>query len=49
MRQTDLIPFFAMTFIITWGVLGLYIFASETMVNLFGNLTGQHPLYYDNF
>ncbi len=46
MRQTDLIPFFAMTFVITWGILGLYIFASETMVNLFGNLTGQHPLFY---
>jgi len=46
MLQRDLIPFFAMTFVITWGILGLYIFASETMVNLFGNLTGQHPLFY---
>jgi uncharacterized protein len=46
MRQTDLIPFFTMTFVIAWGILGLYIFASETMVRLFGNLTGQHPLFY---
>ena len=46
MRQTDLIPFFTMTFLIAWGILGLYIFASEAMVPLFGNLTGQHPLFY---
>ena len=46
MRQTDLIPFFTITFIIAWGILGLYIFASEAMVRLFGNLTGQHPLFY---
>ncbi|MFN2358542.1 MAG: CPBP family intramembrane glutamic endopeptidase [Desulfotignum sp.] len=46
MRQRDLIPFFTMTFLIAWGILGLYIFASETMVQLFGNLTGQHPLFY---
>ena len=46
MRQTDLIPFFFITFAVTWGILGLYIFAPETMVRLFGNLTGRHPLFY---
>jgi len=46
MRQRDLIPFFAMTFLIAWGILALYIFASETMARLFGRLTGQHPLFY---
>jgi hypothetical protein len=46
MRQRDLIPFFAMTFLIAWGILALYIFASEPMVGLFGNLTGEHPLFY---
>ena len=46
MRQRDLIPFFTMTFLIAWGILGLYIFASGTMVRLFGNLTGGHPLFY---
>jgi hypothetical protein len=40
-RQSDLISFFAITFVIAWGILVLYIFASETMVRLFGNLTGQ--------
>lgn len=46
MRERDLIPFFTMAFLIAWGILGLYIFASEMMVRLFGNLTGEHPLFY---
>ena len=46
MPQRDLIPFFAMTFLIAWGILALYLFASQTMVRLFGNLTGEHPLFY---
>jgi hypothetical protein len=46
MRQRDLIPFFAMAFLIAWGILALYMFASETMARLFGSLTGQHPLFY---
>ena len=46
MRQRDLIPFFAMAFLIAWGILALYMFASETMVRLFGSLTGEHPLFY---
>lgn len=46
MRQRDLIPFFAMAFLVAWGILALYMFASETMVRLFGSLTGQHPLFY---
>jgi len=46
MRQRDLIPFFVLAFMIAWGILGLYMFASETMVRLFGNLSGEHPLFY---
>lgn len=46
MRDRDLIPFFAMTFLIAWTVLGLYMFASAPMIRLFGNLTGEHPLFY---
>ena len=46
MHQRDLIPFLTMAFLIAWGILGLYIFAPETMVGLFGNLTGEHPLFY---
>ncbi|WP_041702250.1 CPBP family intramembrane glutamic endopeptidase [Prosthecochloris aestuarii] len=46
MRQRDLIAFFTITFLIAWGIIGLYIVASETMVSLFGNLSGRHPLFY---
>lgn len=46
MRERDLIPFFAMTFLIAWTILGLYMFVSEPMVQLFGHLTGKHPLFY---
>lgn len=46
MRQRDLIPFFLIAFLIAWGILGLYLFAPDTMARLFGNLTGEHPLFY---
>lgn len=46
MRQRDLVPFFAMAFLICWGVLALYIFVSEPMIRWFGDLTGEHPLFY---
>lgn len=46
MRQRDLIPFFSMAFLIAWGILGLYMYNPDTMVPLFGNLTGEHPFFY---
>ena len=46
MQQKDLVPFFSITFLLTWGIAALYIFASDMMVPMFGNLTGTHPLYY---
>ena len=46
MRQNDLIPFFSITFLLAWGIVGLYVFAPDMMVGLFGNLTGTHPLYF---
>lgn len=39
MSDRDLIPFFVMAFVIAWGVLWLYMFASEQMIRLFGNLS----------
>lgn len=50
--QPDAIPFQAMTlflvltFGIAWGILAAFIFLPETMVDLFGEITGQHPLFY---
>ena len=32
MRQRDLILFFAMAFLISWGILALYIFVPTPMV-----------------
>lgn len=46
MHRRDLIPFFAMTFLICWGILALYIFYPEPMARRFGSLTGAHPLFY---
>ncbi|MDL0433637.1 CPBP family intramembrane metalloprotease [Marinobacter sp. TBZ242] len=48
----DTIPFRAialfliLTFGIAWGILAAFIILPETMVGLFGEITGQHPLFY---
>jgi hypothetical protein len=50
--QPDTVPFGAiilflvLTFGIAWGTLAAFIFFPETMVGLFGEITGQHPLFY---
>jgi membrane protease YdiL (CAAX protease family) len=50
--QPDAIPFrsialfLVLTFGIAWGILAAFIFFPETMVGLFGEITGQHPLFY---
>lgn len=50
--QPDAIPFGAiasfllLTFGIAWGILAAFIFLPETMAGLFGEITGQHPLFY---
>ena len=41
-----LIPFLLITFGIAWGVLALYIFLPEQMVFIFGEISGNHPLFY---
>ena len=50
--QPDAIPFrsvtlfLLLTFGIAWGILGAFIFFHEAMVGLFGEITGEHPLFY---
>lgn len=50
--QPDAVPFGAitlflvLTFGIAWGILAAFIFFPEMMVGLFGEITGQHPLFY---
>lgn len=40
------IPFLLISFGLAWGILGLYIFLSEGMETVFGQLTGNHPLFF---
>ena len=39
-------PFLLISFVIAWGILGLYIFLPEFMGTVFGQLTGNHPLFF---
>ena len=42
----SLVPFIFVTFGIGWGILALYIFLPDQMQGMFGQLTGDHPLFY---
>lgn len=42
----SLLPYLLITFAVAWGILGLYIGLPERMSAWFGELTGQHPLFY---
>jgi hypothetical protein len=39
-------PFLIITFGLTWGILALYILLPDQMASAFGQLSGQHPLFY---
>ncbi|MBW2474854.1 MAG: CPBP family intramembrane metalloprotease [Deltaproteobacteria bacterium] len=39
-------PFLLISFGLAWGIIGLYIFLPEIMVAVFGQITGNHPLFY---
>lgn len=40
------IPFLLISFGLAWGILGLYIFLSARIEAVFGQLTGNHPLFF---
>ena len=40
------IPFLLITFGIAWTILGLYICLPEKMTGIFGELSGDHPLFF---
>ena len=42
----SIVPFLLITFLISWGILALYIFLSEPMTKLFGQLSGNHLLFF---
>ena len=39
-------PFLLISFGLAWSIVGLYVFLPEHMVAVFGQLTGDHPLFY---
>ncbi len=41
-----LLPFVAITFAITWGVVGIYIGFPEKAVAWFGEISGSHPFFF---
>ncbi|MCK4413717.1 MAG: CPBP family intramembrane metalloprotease [Candidatus Eisenbacteria sp.] len=42
----SLMPFLLMAFGLAWGILALFIFLPDQMTGIFGQLTGQHPLFF---
>lgn len=40
-----LLPFTLITFAISWGILGLYIFLPDQATGWFGDITGKHPAF----
>lgn len=43
---SSLTPFLLIAFGLAWGILALYIFLPNKMTMIFGELTGQHPLFF---
>ena len=42
----SLAPFLLIAFSLAWGILALFIFLPDQMTRIFGELTGQHPLFF---
>jgi membrane protease YdiL (CAAX protease family) len=42
----SLIPFLLIAFGVAWGIIALFVFLPTQMASVFGELTGQHPLFY---
>ncbi|MEA3392802.1 MAG: type II CAAX endopeptidase family protein [Candidatus Marinimicrobia bacterium] len=41
----SLVPFLLIAFGLAWGILALFIFFPDQMAEIFGELSGQHPLF----
>jgi uncharacterized protein len=42
----SLTPFLLITFGLAWGILALFIFLPQQMTRMFGEMTGQHSLFF---
>lgn len=45
-KFSTIIPYLLITFGVTWGIIAFYIFLPTQTVNLFGEITGNHPLFF---
>lgn len=45
-RSSALGPFLAVTFLITWGLIGAYIVAPDLAAGTFGEISGSHPVFF---
>lgn len=41
-----LVPYLAVTFLITWALIGFYVVAPETAAATFGEISGSHPIFF---
>jgi len=46
LRASALLPFLAITFLITWGLIGVYILVPETAAAALGEISGTHPVFF---
>ena len=46
MPSTAIVLFVALTFAITWSIIGGYILFPDSAVAFFGDISGSHPLYF---
>ncbi len=42
----SLTPFLLITFGIAWGIIGMFVLFPNSMDKVFGQLTGNHPLFF---
>lgn len=41
-----IIPFIVITFAVTWGLIGIYIFRPVQAMEWFGEISGDHPIFF---
>ncbi len=41
-----LAAFLGITFLVTWGLIGIYVLAPETAARAFGDISGSHPFFF---
>lgn len=43
---SGLVLFLVVTFLITWGLIGIFVFAPEAAAATFGEISGSHPFFF---